>query len=103
MVLLKEVKKGTSVALLQKGMDEEMVGLFNGMLLPSAKCQRPSGEMGKLPVKEDSENHSKDQSFLFFGAMVEYHPISTRDQQRRRQFGKNVLPGISLGYELIAG
>ena len=38
-----------------------------------------------------------------FGAMVEYHPISPRDQSRSDQFGKKVLPGIFLGYELIAG
>ena len=38
-----------------------------------------------------------------FGAIVEYHPISTRDQARVHQFGKKVLPGILLGYELIEG
>ena len=27
------------------------------------------------------------------GAMVEYHPISARDQSRLHQFGKKVLPG----------
>ena len=37
------------------------------------------------------------------GAMVEYHPISARDQSRIHQFGKKVLPGIFLGYELTAG
>ena len=37
------------------------------------------------------------------GAMVEYHPISTRDQSRLHQIGKKVLPGIFLGCELIAG
>ena len=35
--------------------------------------------------------------------VVEYHPISARDQSRLHQFGKKVLPGIFLGYELIAG
>ena len=35
--------------------------------------------------------------------MVEYHPISARDLSRLHQFGKNVLLGIFLGYELIAG
>ena len=34
--------------------------------------------------------------------MVEYHPISTRDQSRLYQFGKKVLLGIFLRYELIA-
>ena len=38
-----------------------------------------------------------------FGAMVVYRPISTRDLARPHQFGKKVLPGIFLGYELIAG
>ena len=38
-----------------------------------------------------------------FGAMVEYHPISVRDQSRLHQFGKKFLPGIFLGYELLAG
>ena len=37
------------------------------------------------------------------GAMVEYHPISPKDQARIHQFGKKLLPGIFLGYELIAG
>ena len=35
--------------------------------------------------------------------MVEYHPISTRDLSWFHQFGKKVLPGIFLGYELTAG
>ena len=38
-----------------------------------------------------------------FGAMVECHPISTRDLSRLHQFGKKVLPSIFLGYELVAG
>ena len=32
-----------------------------------------------------------------FGAMVEYHPISAKDQSRLHQFGPKVLPGIFLG------
>ena len=38
-----------------------------------------------------------------FRALVEYHPISPKDQARIQQFGKKVLPGIFLGYALIAG
>ena len=38
-----------------------------------------------------------------FGAMVEYHPISAKDQSRLHQFGPKVLPGIVLGYVLYAG
>ena len=38
-----------------------------------------------------------------FGAMVEYHPISAKDQSRLHQFGAKVLSGIFLGYALYAG
>ena len=38
-----------------------------------------------------------------FGAMIEYHPISPKDPARIYQSGKKVLPGIFLGYELVAG
>ena len=38
-----------------------------------------------------------------FGAMVEHHAISTRNLSRLHQFGKKVLPGIFLGYGLLAG
>ena len=37
-----------------------------------------------------------------FGAMVEYHPISAKDQSRLHHFGAKVLPGIFLGYALYA-
>ena len=35
------------------------------------------------------------------GAMVEYHPISAKDQSRLHQFGAKVLPGIFLGYAML--
>ena len=37
-----------------------------------------------------------------FGAMVEYHSISSRDRSRLHQFGKKVLRGMFLGYVLYA-
>ena len=37
------------------------------------------------------------------GAMVEYHPISAKDQSRLHQFGSKVLPGMILGYAFFAG
>ena len=37
-----------------------------------------------------------------FGAMVEYHRSSLKEHMKVHQFGKKVLPGIVLGYELIA-
>ena len=38
---------------------------------------------------------------IHFGPMVEYHPISPRDQARVHQFGKKGLLGIFLWHELI--
>ena len=38
-----------------------------------------------------------------FGAMVEYHPISSKDIARVHQLGPKVLPDIFLGYVLYAG
>ena len=38
-----------------------------------------------------------------FGSLVEYYPISVKDQSRIHQVGKKVLPGLFLGYALYAG
>ena len=38
-----------------------------------------------------------------FGSLVEYHPITSKDQSRIHQFGKKILPGLFLGYALYAG
>ena len=38
-----------------------------------------------------------------FGSLVEYYPISAKDQSRIHQFGKKVLPGLFLGHALYAG
>ena len=38
-----------------------------------------------------------------FGSLVEYYPITAKDQSRIHQFGEKVLPGLFLGYALYAG
>ena len=38
-----------------------------------------------------------------FGSLVEYHPISAKDQSRIHQFGKTVLPRLFLGYAFYPG
>ena len=40
---VRRAKEGTSAVLLQSGLDEKMVGWFDGMLMLSAKCPRPPG------------------------------------------------------------
>ena len=56
----------------------------------------------KYPVKGGSECLITGP-VIPFGAMVEHHPISAKDQSRLHQFGAEVLPGIFLGYALYAG
>ena len=38
-----------------------------------------------------------------FGSLVEFHPISAKDQSRIHQFVKKVLPGLFLRSALYAG
>ena len=44
----------------------------------------------------------KKANSTFLEQWLKNHPISPKDQARIHQFGKNVLPGIFVGYELIA-
>ena len=37
-----------------------------------------------------------------FGSLVEYYPVTAKDQSRIHQFGKKVLPGLFLGCALYA-
>ena len=59
------------------------------LVVGTTPCERRFGEWFKRPI-------------IPLGAMVEYQSISTRDQSRLHQFGKKFLPGIFLGYEMIA-
>ena len=98
---VRRVKEGTSTVLFQPGLDEQWCAesmecycyLRNVQdLLADGKTlyERRFGEPFEGPI-------------ILFGAMVEYYQISARDQSRLHQFDKKVLPGIFLGYELIAG
>ena len=84
---VRRVKEGTSAVLLQSGLDEKLRNIQ--VLLSNGKTpyERRFGAPLKGPI-------------IPFGSMVEYHPISAKDQTRLHQFGKKVLPGIFLGYVL---
>ena len=58
--------------------------------------------MVRRPMKDVLGNHLRGSIFPF-GSLVEYHPITVKDQSRIHQFGKKVLPGLFLGYALYAG
>ena len=74
--------------------------LWNAIAI--CETSKTSWEMGKTPC-ERRFGESFKGPIIPFGALIEYHPISPKDQSRVHQFGKKVLPGIFLGYELIAG
>ena len=71
------------------------------MLLQSVKCQDLLAD-GKTHYERRFGEPFKGPIVLF-GAMVEYHPSSPKDQMRIYEFCKKVVPGIFLGHELIAG
>ena len=58
--------------------------------------------MGRRPMKDVLGNQLKDRLFHVV-SLVEYHPITAKDQSRIHQFGKKVLPGLWIGYALYAG
>ena len=58
--------------------------------------------MGRPHKRDVLGHHLKDRSFRL-GSLVEYYPVSAKDQSRIHQFGKKVLPGLFLGYALYAG
>ena len=58
--------------------------------------------MGRRPVKDVFGQPFKGP-IIPCGSLVEYHPITAKDQSRIHQFGKKVLPGLFLGYALYAG
>ena len=97
---VRRVKEGTSAVLLQWGLDEKWSAdsmecytyLRNIQDLLSEEktpCERRFGEPFKKPI-------------IPLGSLVEYHPITAKDQSRIHQFVKKVLPGLFLGYALYA-
>ena len=98
---VRRVKEGTSAVLLQSGLNEswwadsmECYTYLRNIqdLLSDGKtpCERRFGQPFNGPI-------------IPFGSLVEYYPISAKDQSRIHQFGKKVLPGLFLGYALYAG
>ena len=94
---VRKIEKGTSALLLQSGLDEKRVD--------SMECCCYLRNIQDL-LSDEKTPHERRFGAPFkgpiipFGAMVEYHPISAKDQSRLHQFGAKVLLGIFLGYAL---
>ena len=97
---VRRVKEGISAVLLQSGLIESWWAdsmewctyLRNATELSSdgkTLYERRFGQPFEGPI-------------IPFGSLVEYHPITAKDQSRIHQFGKKLLPGLFLGYALYA-
>ena len=98
---VRRVKEGTSAVLLQLGLNENWWA-------DSMECHTYLRNVtdllsdGKTPY-ERRFGQPFEGPTIPFGSLVEYHPITAKDQSRIHQFGKKVLPGLFLGYALYAG
>ena len=98
---VRRVKEGTSVVLLQSGPNESWWA-------DSMECYTYLRNVtdllsdGKTPYERRFGQPLKGP-IIPFGSLVEYHPVTAKDQSRIHQFGKKVLPGLFLGYALYAG
>ena len=95
------VKEGTSAVLLQSGLNES----WWADSMECYTCLRNVTDLlsdGKTPYERCFGQPCKGP-IIPFGSLVEYHPITAKDQSRIHQFGKKVLPGLFLGYALCAG
>ena len=98
---VRRVKEGTSAVLLQSGLNESWWA-------DSMECYTYLRNVtdllsdGKTPYERRFGQPFKGP-IIPFGSLVEYYPITSKDQSRIHQFGKKVLPGLFLGYALYAG
>ena len=98
---VRRVKEGTSAVLLQSGLNESWWA-------DSMECYTYLRNVtdllsdGKTPYERRFGQPFKGP-IIPFGSLVEYHPITAKDQSRIHQFGKKVLLGLFLGYALYAG
>ena len=98
---VRRVKEGTSAVLLQSGLDEQWWADSTECYTYLQNIQDLLSD-GKTPYERRFGKPFKGP-IIPFGSLVEYYPISAKDQSRIHQFGKKVLPGLFLGYALYAG
>ena len=98
---VRRVKEGTSAVLLQSGLNESWWA-------DSMECYTYLRNVtdllsdGKTPYERRFGQPIKGP-IIPFGSLVEYHPLTAKDQSRINHFGMKVLPGLFLGYALYAG
>ena len=98
---VRRVKEGTSAVLLQSGLDENWWADSMECYTYLRNVQDLLSD-GKTPYERRFGKPFKGP-IIPFGSLVEYYPVSAKDQSRIHQFGKKVLPGLFLEYALYAG
>ena len=98
---MRRVKEGTSAVLLQSGLNESWWADSMECYTYLRNIQDLLSD-GKTPYERRFGKPFKGP-IIPFGSLVEYYPISAKNQSRIHQFGKTVLPGLFLGYALYAG
>ena len=98
---VRKVKEGTSAVLLQSGLNESWWA-------DSMECDTYLRNVTDLlSAGKTSYERRFGQPFgglvIPLGSLVEYHPITAKDQSRIHRFEKKVLLGLVLGYALYAG
>ena len=97
---VRRVKEGTSAVLLQSGLDEKWWADSMECYCYLRNIQDLLSD-GKTPYERRFGEPFKG-TIIPFGSLVEYYPISAKDQSRIHQFRKKVLLGLFLGYALYA-
>ena len=87
---VRRVKEGTSAVLLQSGLDQKWWADSMECFSYLRNVTDPSSD-GKTPY-ERRFGEPFNAPIIPFGSLVEYYPISAKDQSRIHQFGKKVLP-----------
>ena len=99
--VVRRVKEGTSAVLLQSGLDEKWWADYMECYTYLRNTQDLLSD-GKTPNERRFGEPFKEP-IIPSGSLIEYYPISAKDQSRIHQFGKKVLPRLFLWYALYAG
>ena len=97
---VRRMKEETSAVLLQSGLGENWWVDFMECYCYLRNTQDRLCDW--KPPFERRFGEPYQGTIIPFGSLVEYHPISTKDQSRIHQLGKKVLPEIFLRYRLYA-
>ena len=98
---VRRVKEGTSAVVSQSGLNENWWADAMECYTYLRNVTDVSSD-GKTPYERRFGQPFKGP-IIPFGSLVEYHPITAKDQSRIHQFGKKVFLGLFLGYALYTG